>query len=77
MVLEKVISIMADHLNMDEDDITEELKFEELGADEMDIAEIVLALESEFEIEILDEEVMKLNEVNDLVDIIETAIELG
>ncbi|MFY9198596.1 MAG: acyl carrier protein [Acutalibacteraceae bacterium] len=77
MVLEKVISIMADHLNMDEDDITEELTFEELGADEMDIAEIVLALESEFEIEILDEEVMKLNEVNDLVDIIETAIELG
>ncbi|MGI6267514.1 MAG: acyl carrier protein [Acutalibacteraceae bacterium] len=77
MVLEKVISIMADHLNMDEDDITEELTFEELGADEMDVAEIVLALESEFEIEILDEEVMKLNEVNDLVDIIETAIELG
>ena len=68
---------MADHLNMDEDDITEELTFEELGADEMDVAEIVLALESEFEIEILDEEVMKLNEVNDLVDIIETAIELG
>ncbi len=77
MVFEKVITIMADHLNLDEDDITEEITFDELGADEMDIAELVLALEDEFEIEILDEEVTKLNGVSDLVDLIETAIELG
>lgn len=77
MVYEKVVSFLADQLNMDEDDIAEELTFEELGADEMDIAELVLALEGEFEIRIHDEEVTKLNGVSDLIDIIETAIELG
>lgn len=77
MVYEKVISFIADQLNIDEDEVTEESTFDELGADEMDLAELVIALEGEFEIEIHDEEFTKLNGVSDLVGIIETAIELG
>lgn len=77
MVYEKVISFIADQLNIDEEEVTEESTFDELGADEMDLAELVLALESEFEIEIHDDEFTKLNGVSDLVEIIETAIELG
>ena len=77
MVYEKVISFVADQLNLDEEDLNEDSTFEELGADDMDIAELVLALEGEFEIEIHEEEVARLNGVSDLVEIIETAIELG
>ncbi len=77
MVYEKVVSIVADQINVNEEEITEESTFEELGIDEMDLAELVITLEGEFEVEIHDDEFAKINSVSDLVDIIETAIELG
>lgn len=76
MVYEKVISIIADQLNMDKCDIEEDSSFEILGASEDDLSEIILAVESEFEIEINDEDVLNLDGVSDIVDLIETSIEL-
>jgi len=77
MILEKVTTFIAEQLNIDEDEISEDTSFEEIGADEVDIAELVLAIEGEFEIELSDDEVNSLATVADLTDIIEKAISLG
>ncbi|MCL2507832.1 MAG: acyl carrier protein [Oscillospiraceae bacterium] len=77
MILEKVTTFIAAQFNIEEDDICEETSFEEIGADEVDIAELVLAIEGEFEIELSDDEVNSLSTVSDLTDIIEKAISLG
>lgn len=73
MVLDKVISLISEQFHLEETQITEETSFDELGADEMDLAEIVLAAESEFEIE-LDEELDLGSCVSDLVDLVEAAL---
>ncbi|MDR0315168.1 MAG: phosphopantetheine-binding protein [Oscillospiraceae bacterium] len=77
MVYEKVISFIADQLDIEEETLNEESTFEEIGADEVDIAELVLAVEGEFEIEIHEDEVTHLSGVSDLVSVVQTAIELG
>ncbi len=76
MVLEKVTTFISEQFNVDEDSISEDTTFEELGADELDIAELVLAVEGEFEIEISEDEVNSISKVADLTDIVETAISL-
>ncbi|NLO45447.1 MAG: acyl carrier protein [Clostridiales bacterium] len=76
MVLEKVTTFISEQLNIDEDSITEDTLFEELGADELDIAELVMAVEGEFEIELSEDEVNSLFKVSDLTQIVETAISL-
>jgi len=77
MVLEKVIILISAQFNIDEDQISEDTTFEELGADEVDIAELALAVESEFEIELHEDEVLRLGDVSDLVKIVQTAISLA
>ncbi len=77
MVLEKVITLISAQFNIDEDQISEDTTFEELGADEVDIAELALAVESEFEIELHEDEVLRLGDVSDLVKIVQTAISLA
>ncbi|MFA6694631.1 MAG: phosphopantetheine-binding protein, partial [Bacillota bacterium] len=44
-ILAQVIELVADKLNVDADEITEETTFEDLGADSLDIVELVMALE--------------------------------
>ena len=57
MTLEKVIELLADHLDMDAAEITAETKFEDLGIDSLDTAEIMMEMEDEFGVEIKFEEV--------------------
>jgi acyl carrier protein len=60
-VFEKVKAIIIDQLGVDEAEVTEEARFiEDLGADSLDIVELVMALEEEFGLEIPDEEAEKL-----------------
>ena len=77
MVLEKVIAFISSQFCIEEDEIGEDTTFESLGADEEDIQELVLAVEGEFEITLHEDEVLRLNEVSDLVSIVETAISLA
>lgn len=71
MILEKVQEKIAEQLGIDTDDITMESSFiEDLGADSLDIVELLMALEEEFDIEIPDEEAEKLVTVGDVVDYI-------
>ena len=52
MTIEKVKELLADHLEMDVSEITEETTFEDLGVDSLDAVEIMMEMEDEFGIEI-------------------------
>ena len=69
MVFEKVAQLIAEHIDCDVSEIKEETKFEELGIDSLEIAEIVMKIEDEFAIEL--EMDGSLKQVSDLVAIIE------
>jgi acyl carrier protein len=69
----KVKSIIADQLGVSEDEIKMESSFiEDLGADSLDIVELVMAMEEEFEIEIPDEEAENIKAVGDAINYINT-----
>ena len=69
MTLETVIRLLAEHLEMEESEITEATTFEDLGIDSLDTVEIMMEMEDEFGIEIKPAEVGK--SVKELVDYIE------
>lgn len=74
-IFEKVKEIMAEQLDINPDDITEETSFiNDLEADSLDIVELIMALEEEFDTEIPDEEAEKISTVKDAVDYIKNAI---
>lgn len=59
MTLEKVRELLAEHLDMDANEITEETTFEDLGIDSLDTVEIMMEMEDEFGIEIKPKEAGK------------------
>lgn len=71
MVFEKVKKIITEQLGIDEKEIKLESAFiEDLGADSLDIVELIMAMESEFDMEIEDDEVEDISTVEDVVDYI-------
>jgi len=65
-LLEKVKAVIVEQLNVEEDDVTEDASFvDDLGADSLDIVELVMALEEEFGISIPDEEAESIKTVGD------------
>ena len=69
MTFEKVKELLAEHLEMDEGEITMETTFEDLGVDSLDTVEIMMEMEDEFGIEIKPGEVGK--SVKELVEYID------
>ncbi len=68
-MLEKMKSMLAQQLGVDEDSITLETSFkEDLGADSLDLFELVMNLEEEYAIEIPSEELTDLTRVGDVVE---------
>ena len=62
-VLAKIKAIVSEQLGAEEDEITPETSFEDLIADSLDIVELIMALEEEFDLEIPDEDAEKLTTV--------------
>lgn len=72
MNLEKVIGLLASQLNISKDKINADSKIiEDLGADSLDMVEMLMTLEDEFGISISDEEAVNLKTVADIVNYIE------
>lgn len=70
-MLEKIKSIVADQLGVDEDQVTEDASFiDDLGADSLDTVELIMAFEEEFDVEIPDEDAQKIKTVKDVIDYI-------
>ena len=69
----KIKDIIVEQLGVDPERVKPEASFlEDLGADSLDIVELVMAMEEEFVIEIPDDEAEKLRTVNDVVKYLET-----
>ena len=72
MVLEKVKMILSSQFEVDADTITAETNvIEDLGADSLDVVDMLMSLEDEFDVEIPDEEIEKMRTVADVVSYIE------
>ncbi len=69
---DKVKTIIADQLEVDGDKLSAETTFEDIDADSLDIVELVMALEEEFDLEISDQEIENINTVGDVVKYIES-----
>jgi acyl carrier protein len=75
MEFEKIQGIIADVLSVDADDITNETTFvDDLGADSLDIFQIIMGIEEEFCIEIHDELAQKIITVGDALEQIKNAV---
>lgn len=71
-IMEKVKAVIVEQLNVDEGDVVEDASFiDDLGADSLDIVELVMALEEEFGISIPDEEAENIKTVGDAIAFIE------
>lgn len=72
MVLEKVAAILSAQFEIDADKITMDTDFvEDLNADSLDVVDMLMSLEDEFDVEIPDEEIENIHTVGDLVSYIE------
>ena len=67
MDFERIKEIIAEQFGLDAESITEETAFKDLG-DSMDLIELIMALEEEFDMEIEDEEAEKLKTVGDAIE---------
>jgi acyl carrier protein len=73
-VFEKVKALIVDQLDIDTEKITTDTTFEDIDADSLDVVELVMALEEEFDLEIADEDVEQIKTVGDIVNYIEDNI---
>lgn len=72
----RICSIIAEQLGISEDEITSDSSFmEDLGADSLDIVEVILAIEEEFGMEIPDATVEGMSTVKSLVDYVEKTVQ--
>lgn len=70
-VFDKVKEVVIDQLGVDDDKVTMEASFvDDLGADSLDIVELIMGLETEFDLEIPDEDAEKISTVGDAVNYI-------
>ena len=76
MVFDKVKKIIVDQLDVEEDKVTEAASItDDLGADSLDVVDLVMSFEEEFDIEIPDDQVEKIKTVGDIVKVIEEKVE--
>ena len=74
---ERVKEIIADQIGCEKDSITSDVPFEELGADSLDVIEIIITIEEEWSLCIPDEEAEEIHNLGEAVACIETKIEQG
>jgi acyl carrier protein len=74
-VLERVTKIIVDRLGVEESQVTLDASFkEDLGADSLDVVELVMELEDEFDMEISDDDAEKIVTVGDAVNYIKSTL---
>ena len=72
-MFEKIKAIVVEQLGVKEDKVVPEASIiEDLGADSLDVVELVMALEEKFGIEIADEDAEKIHTIQDIIDYIES-----
>ncbi|MBE6779822.1 MAG: acyl carrier protein [Clostridia bacterium] len=73
MTIDKIKQILADTLDVSEDELSADTNIAtDLGADSLDVVEILMSIEDEFDIEIPDSEIENIRTIGELVEYIET-----
>lgn len=68
MIEDKILDIVAEQFNVDKDSISLETSFKnDLNADSLDLVEMIMALEDEFNLELEDENIEDINTINDVI----------
>lgn len=69
---ERILEIIAEQFNMDVNELDEDMSFQDdLNADSIELVELVMTLEEEFETEVSEEDLEKLKTVGDVIDYVE------
>lgn len=75
MVFEKIKEIIVDQLDLEEDDVTMGASIaDDLHADSLDVVDLIMSIESEFDLEIPDEDVEAIKTVGDIVNYVEAKV---
>lgn len=75
-MFDKIKNLISEQLGIDAEEVTIESSFiDDLGADSLDIVELIMALETEFDLEIPDEDAEKISTVGDVVNYIKSHTE--
>jgi acyl carrier protein len=75
-IKDRIVEIIANQLGIEEGDVTAEASvIDDLGADSLDVVELVMALEEEFDLEIPDEEAEKITSVQNIFDYMAIALQ--
>lgn len=76
MVFDKIKDIIVEQLDVEEDAVTMEASItDDLGADSLDVVDLVMSIEESFDVEIPDEEVENIKTVGDIVKYIQNKVE--
>ena len=74
MVFEKIRAILCEQLDVEESEVTMDSNIaEDLGADSLDVVDLIMSIEDEFEIEVPDDQIEGIKTVADVVNYIESA----
>ncbi|WP_297392224.1 acyl carrier protein [uncultured Peptoniphilus sp.] len=69
---ERILEIIAEQFNMDVSELTEDMNFQDdLNADSIELVELVMTIEEEFETEVSEEDLEKLKTIGDVIDYVE------
>ncbi|MDU2503033.1 acyl carrier protein [Peptoniphilus sp. Marseille-Q6390] len=69
---DRILQIIAEQFNIDEDDLTEDMNFQDdLNADSIELVELVMTIEEEFETEVSEEDLEKLKTIGDVIEYVE------
>lgn len=72
MVFEKIRQILCDQLDLEEESVTMNSKIaEDLGADSLDVVDLIMSIEEEFDLEFKDDQIDNIKTVGDIVSVIE------
>ncbi|WP_282924559.1 acyl carrier protein [Peptoniphilus genitalis] len=69
---DRILQIIAEQFNIDKDDLTEDMNFQDdLNADSIELVELVMTIEEEFETEVSEEDLDKLKTIGDVIEYVE------
>lgn len=69
---DRILQIIAEQFNIDKDELTEDMNFQDdLNADSIELVELVMTIEEEFETEVSEEDLERLKTIGDVIDYVE------
>ena len=74
MLFEKIKAIICDYFELDEDEVTPETTFSEIGADSLDMVDLAMDIEDVFNVEVTEEALEKFVSVDDVIKFLEAAL---